>query len=111
SLSLPWQGDPETAVVFFVLHQGDGANDLPGVGFSTKGPVPFVAAFHGRKCYVTIERIRAIRRIRPGDGVGKKAHNFPLRKQLLYLLSIGECKRFQEEPRCFESGSHGSPSI
>src|SRR6185437_404838 len=78
TLSLPWQTQPESAIIGFTAEQADSADQLARGAFQAKRPRPFVATRDGGQCDITVKLVSAIGWIRPGHGVSDVADNLPM---------------------------------
>jgi hypothetical protein len=95
---VPWQAQPESAVVRLPLMQADGADVLCRRLFQSQRSVPFVAALDGGKRDVTIEGERSISGIWPWNVGVQEPDDLPLRKDTLRLRRIGELQWPQQKP-------------
>jgi hypothetical protein len=101
-LSLPGRRDPEASVCIFFGAQTNGAYDLFGLGFEPERPLPNFAALDSREAYITNKGESAIGWIGPGHLRIEMANDFPLGKNFLDLVRVGEFEGSQKQARRFE---------
>src|SRR6185437_16659165 len=80
TLSLPWQTQPESAIIGFTAEQADSADQLARGAFQAKRPRPFVAMGDSRQDDIAIIRETTIRWIRPRHRISDVADDLPMRK-------------------------------
>jgi hypothetical protein len=85
---LPFNGEPETAILISGTHLRDAANQLTRIRFQAKCPVPGIFPFHRRDRDVSVVDQRTISGIGPGHRSRKKANYFPVWKQDLGLRCV-----------------------
>jgi hypothetical protein len=90
ALALPGETEPEAAIVVFFFTEVDAADDLAGIGFQAKSPVPGFTAIDGREGDVANIAVGPIRGIGPGNLRGEVPDDFPMGKESLNLCSVGE---------------------
>ena|ERR1700679_2198712 len=73
--------------------------------------MPLVSALDRGKSNVAIEGVDAIRRVGPGDSGGEIANDFPVGKEYLGLVRVGELQGAQKKTPGFEWRDHGIEMI
>jgi hypothetical protein len=104
TLALPWNAEPEAAVIEVAFAEQDGSYVVFGRVFESEGPVPLVAATDRREGDVAIVGEGSVGGVRPGNDGVQEPDDLPVGKETLGLGRVGELEGTQDEAISLEFG-------
>jgi hypothetical protein len=97
ALAVPWQAEPEAAIIGLALDERDGSDVVLGGLLESQRPVPFVAALDGGERCVAVVGESSVGGVGPGDDGVQQPDDLPVGKEALGLGRVGELEGAQDE--------------